>query len=50
MVVTVGVVVSLEEDSVEVPGLKVLIITAPAGRPLQVDHDLLQLLLNHTDP
>ena len=51
MIVTVvSVVVSLEEDSVEVARLEVLVLTAPAGRSLQVDHNLLQLLLNHTDP
>ena len=44
-------VVLLEEDSVEVPGLgKVVLVTAPARRPLKVHHDLLQLPLNHRDP
>ena len=50
MIVTVvSVVVSLEEDSVEVARLEVLVLTAPAGRSLQVDHNLLQLLLYHVD-
>ena len=49
MVVAVSSVVSLQEDSVEVPGLHVFIFTAPAGSSLQVDHDLLQLLLYHID-
>ena len=44
-------VVLLEEDSVEVPGLgEVVLVTAPARRPLEVHHDLLQLPLNHRDP
>ena len=49
MVVAVPSVVSLEEDSVEVPSLQVLVLTAPAGGSLQVDHHLLQLLLYHVD-
>ena len=49
VVVAVSSVVSLQEDSVEVPGLHVFVFTAPAGSSLQVDHDLLQLLLYHVD-
>ena len=43
-------VVLLEEDPVEVPGLgEVVLVTAPARRPLEVHHDLLQLPLDHRD-
>ena len=42
--------VLLEKDSIEVPSLgEVVLVAAPAGRPLQVDHDLLQLPLYHAD-
>ena len=41
-------IVLLEEDPVEVPGLgEVVLVAAPARRPLEVHHDLLQLSLDH---
>ena len=43
-------IIFLEEDSVEVACLcHVVLVAAPAGCPLEVDHHLLQLSLNHAD-